>query len=882
MKNTVIIALSFILSASCFAEIGTTPEAAEKLNFIWRSREISVNVNRMSSSDYFEYLNNNEEGAYYYISADQTPGTVPLYRLYHSGLDDYMTSTRTDELGYALDITLGYAYTNQLPGTVEITRWYDSSSDDHAIRRPGEAAPDFGSYTAQNLPDTVYGYPRYGLSDSADMLSLTGGGVEIKSNKAAGGAIFSWMYGGKEFININDYGRQLQAAYFAPHTEGEVTWATNPTEAGSRWTFSTYGDDRKQGSPIITATNVGLTQITRAVPLDFTQNESFGGGVYNPIIWPTASLGKDITLDYNGMGAVAKYETHLRVPADVGAGAWHEIPTAYMTGDFTRFWTYNAETSALALVTPASNTGGLYQAGPDFDGIHYGGVIISLPGDNTAMGVYAVSLEKGGSMTHMNLYNFTGIGGGGNPLNNATAKWAVGTGGFGFDDDYEYIFTTWVICGTLAEVTAHMDSLYVQGAIGAPRATPIDPNNTHHADTREDAVVFKPSTGVWQGSHNQPTPDYITGATTSESSAFGTSGDTPLVGDVDGDGLDDIVTVHPAGNYNWSASHTTDADRNGAGEMVGGSADSILTGFGTVSGSLGHFLADVTGDGIDDAVTINNGLNWYCKPSTEGVGFDATTSVQGPSQWGLPGDIVFVGDFNGDGYADTAVWRPSNAYWYIKKSGPGGLGTGGTVQGAFGLPNSDDIPMVGDVNGDGRTDGIIVRPSGDDLTWIAGFADATGKIDWATGEHNSLVAFGTTNDAPIVADINGDGRVDIGYISDNGSGQLLWKFALTNEEGGFTAFAMVSALFGDTGDVPLIGQLDYVDVRISSISTSGAGMVIEWEPSISNRLYTVNWNTNLVTGDFLPLETDIESPQNSYTDTVHEAENQCFYNVEIQ
>jgi len=246
------------------------------------------------------------------------------------------------------------------------------------------------------------------------------------------------------------------------------------------------------------------------------------------------------------------------------------------------------------------------------------------------------------------------------------------------------------------------------------------------------------------------------------------------------------------------------------GELAGGPVDSILTGFGTVLGSLGNFLADVTGDSIDDAVTINGGLNWYCKPSTERVGLDATTAVQGPSQWGLPGDIVFMGDFNGDGYADTAVWRPGNAYWYIKKSGPSGLGTGGTVQGAFGLPNSDDIPMTGDVNADGRTDGIIVRPSGSDLVWIAGFADTTGKIDWASGGgHNSFVTFGLTTDTPVTADINGDSRVDIGYIRDNGNGELLWKFALTTEQGDFTGFAMVSAIFGETGDIPLVGQLDY-------------------------------------------------------------------------
>jgi hypothetical protein len=146
-------------------------------------------------------------------------------------------------------------------------------------------------------------------------------------------------------------------------------------------------------------------------------------------------------------------------------------------------------------------------------------------------------------------------------------------------------------------------------------------------------------------------------------------------------------------------------------------------------------IGDYDGDGITDLAIYRPGASstWLIQQSSGGT----TTTL-----WGVRDDIPVPGDYDGDGKTDIAVFRCSTHEWWIKKS------TGGKLVVIWG--NCGDIPVPADYDGDGITDIAVFQCN---------------VHQWAMRLSSTLRPkydfWGNCGDLPVEADYDGDGRADL-------------------------------------------------------------------------------------------------------------------------
>jgi glucose/arabinose dehydrogenase len=221
-------------------------------------------------------------------------------------------------------------------------------------------------------------------------------------------------------------------------------------------------------------------------------------------------------------------------------------------------------------------------------------------------------------------------------------------------------------------------------------------------------------------------------------------------------------------------------------------------------------IGDFDGDGKTDiAVYRASDGGWYILPSGGGV----------PYRVGWGGDATDTpvpGDYDGDVKADIAVYRSSNGGWYIIPSGGGvpfGTGWGGDVT---------DKPVPADYDGDGKTDLAVYRTGTGAWYLRPSSVAATFGVGWG----------GDPSDQPAAGDYDGDGKTDLAVYR---TGTGAWYI---RPSGGAAPYGL--SWGGDASDKPVPGDYDgdgKTDIAVYRSSNGGRYII----PSGGNPPYGVGW-----------------------------------------
>ena len=202
---------------------------------------------------------------------------------------------------------------------------------------------------------------------------------------------------------------------------------------------------------------------------------------------------------------------------------------------------------------------------------------------------------------------------------------------------------------------------------------------------------------------------------------YGTSGQTPIVGDWDGNGTT-TVGVYQADTRTFFLRNSNS----------GGNADMTF-----VYGEVGDvpIMGDWDGNGTTTVGVYKSGSStFYLRNSNSGG--NANIAVQ----YGTSGGVPIVGDWDGNGTTTVGVYRPDTRTFYLRNSN-----SGGNADITFAYGTAGDVPVMGDWDGNGTTTVGVYRPSSS--TFYLRNSNTGGSAD--------IVAdYGASGDIPLAGDWN--------------------------------------------------------------------------------------------------------------------------------
>lgn len=315
---------------------------------------------------------------------DQDVPNAPIEVHFYIG-GTFVGSTVTDLLredvnnAYGVSGTHGFAW--QIPPQYR-DQYVTYALEAHAINEPENPAA--------NRPLT--GSPMEFTFGNSEISNMAGAWpITIRTTPRLAGAIDSLTWGGVEFIDSYDHGRQMQSA---ANFDGLVE-CYNPTEAGSSRNH-TGPTSTSRLQALNEAGNVLQTQTQMAFWLEPGQ-PSHICDPDDPFAKNTTKRSahihnKEVTIGFENMPHVIQYLVQYTIPVtETHVTATFEATTAYLPLDrFNTYWTYNPNTDQLVPETLRND-----QPGVTFP-VSEGGlpVIISSADGNFAMGVYSPAMPN--------------------------------------------------------------------------------------------------------------------------------------------------------------------------------------------------------------------------------------------------------------------------------------------------------------------------------------------------------------------------------------------------------------------------------------------------------------------------------------------------------
>jgi hypothetical protein len=222
--------------------------------------------------------------------------------------------------------------------------------------------------------------------------------------------------------------------------------------------------------------------------------------------------------------------------------------------------------------------------------------------------------------------------------------------------------------------------------------------DVHGSSAGTDLVATRPDGSLWYYQNNGSAVPFV--GTANVGGGGWNNFQHIALGDVNSDGRRDLVASSADGRL-WYYANTNTCQPFSRSSIIGSGG---WQNFNNIE------LGDVNADGLDDLIaTSPGGQLWYYQNNGSAIPF-TTPVVIGASGWQNFTHVI-VGDVNGDGKADLIATSGDGRLWYYQNNGSATPFVTPAIIGAGGWQNFNHI-TTGDVNGDGKADLIATSGDG--------------------------------------------------------------------------------------------------------------------------------------------------------------------------